>query len=155
MSKQQQITKCFTMDNISNNIEILIINELYCPLDNLPPSLTKIIIHKQKNILRSQHKIPYNCELIIRNVVIDDTYIDNICFNKINFVNLINSAKEEDYDDILEIDLILNELDDLPENIQNFKNLFALRVATYGGVPKWIINLSKLKFLRLEPSIHY
>jgi len=69
---------------IENDIEEVIIDELFYPLNNLPPTINKITIY------RKQNKIPYNCKLIIENITI-------------NNIDILNNMKEEDYFDITEL----------------------------------------------------
>jgi len=70
---------------IENDIEEVIIDELFYPLNNLPPTIKKSI-----TIYRKQNKIPYNCKLIIENITI-------------NNIDILNNMKEEDYFDITEL----------------------------------------------------
>ena len=95
---------------IDNDIEEIIINKLYSPLDNLPPSVNKITIGKSINIYRRQNKIPYNCKLIIENVII-------------NNYGIFNNIKEEDYLDITELYLSGNQITNIPKSIWSLINL--------------------------------
>ena len=95
---------------IDNGIEEIIIDELFYPLDNLPPTVNKITIKKSINIYRRQNKIPYNCELIIENTIIDR-------------ISVFNNMKEEDYLDITELYLTGNRLISIPKSVSLLINL--------------------------------
>jgi len=121
---------------IDNGIEEIIIDKLNCPLDNLPPTINKIIIKKSINIYRRQNKIPYNCELIIENVTIGN-------------INVFNDMKEEDYLDITELVLIHSQITSIPESISSLVNLQILKLSfnKITSIPEYIgllVNLKKL-----------
>jgi len=121
---------------IENDIEEVIIDELICPLDNLPPTISKITIKKSINIYRRQNKIPYNCKLIIENVTIGN-------------INVFNDMKEEDYLDITELVLIHSQITSIPESISSLVNLQILKLSfnKITSIPEYIgllVNLKKL-----------
>ncbi len=101
----------------SDNVTTIEIDRLYFPLNNVPKSVTKIAIHVQIDVLRSEHEIPIGCELII-----EKTHINKIAtFDKL---------KESDYQDITAVDLAGNGYSEIPKEIPdvifNFTNLHEL-----------------------------
>ena len=123
---------------INNDIEEVIIDKLFSPLDNLPPTVNKITIRKSINIYRRQNKIPYDCELIIENIVIHDVDVD-----------VYNNMKEEDYLDITELYLSHSNITNIPESINSLINLKILYLSNnkITSIPESIgslVNLQKL-----------
>lgn len=125
------------MNDSYNEIEEIIIYELKKPLDNIPPSVNKITINKCSDVLRSQNRIPFDCELIIKESRITD-------------INILDKFKDEDYDDINIISL-RNELTSIPEQIGKCKNLthLYLNENIITSIPDFIGNLINLKILML------
>jgi len=68
------------------------------------PTINKIIIKESINVYKRQNKIPYNCELIIENIRIDN-------------IDVFNNMKEEDYLDITKLYLNNNKITNIPESI--------------------------------------
>jgi len=91
---------------VDNGIEEIIIDELKYPLNNLPITVNKITIKNQLNVFRREHKIPYGCELIIKNIKIDN-------------VETFNKIQEDDYLDMTKIELNSCNLKQFPIIIFN------------------------------------
>lgn len=124
--------------NIDNDIEAIIIDYLNRPLNNIPMSVNKIIVKKQENILRKDHKIPYHCNLIIHHLEINDISV----FNRIN----------EDYQDVVILKLTSCNLEIIPSVIFNFTNLQKLNLKNnkINHIPEEITKLVNLKSLNLK-----
>ena len=54
---------------IADDVESIVIERLYNPLNNIPLTVNKIIIKKQINVFKREHTIPLNCTLVIENTV--------------------------------------------------------------------------------------
>jgi len=80
--------------HINNDIiNILEIDELTAPLNNIPINISQIIIKKQYDVLRREHKVPFGCSIIIKNNIITNNFV-------------LNKIQEEDYLDITEVNLL-------------------------------------------------
>jgi len=146
---------------IDNGVEEIIIEELKYPLNNLPITVNKIIIKKQLNVFRREHKIPYGCELIIENIKIDN-------------IETFNKIQEDDYLDMTDIRLdncnlkqfpiivfkltnlrILylynNKITEIPNSIASFTNLQTLSLSynQITKIPDGIASLTHLQTLYL------
>ena len=123
---------------VDNGIEEIIIDILRHPLNNLPITVNKITIKKQINVFRRERKMPYGCELIIKNVGIDN-------------METFNKVQEDDYLDITEIILNNYDLEEFPMIIFNLTNLQILSL-TYNQItnmPDSFASLTNLKILHL------
>jgi len=131
------ITEYYNTTIIDNDIEKIIIDKLVSPLDNLPPIVHKITIKKSINIYKRQNKIPYNCELIIENTIIDRISVFN---------------NKEDYLDITILDLSDNKITSIPEFIWSLVKLQKLNLSynKITSIPNSIYSLIDLKILCLD-----
>jgi len=119
-------------------VKEIIIDKLTHPLNNLPITVNKITIMKQINILRQDHKFPYDCELIIENI-------------KIKNMETFNKIQEEDYLDITKIKLNNYDLEEFPMIIFNLTNLQELDLYNnqITEIPDSITSLTNLQELSL------
>ena len=126
---------------IENDIEEVIIDKLFHPLDNLPPTVNKITIKESINSYKRQNKIPYNCKLIIENITI-------------NNINVFNNMKEEDYLNITGLRLSHNELTSIPKSIRLLVNLKCLSLSynKITSIPEYISSLVNLQVLDLHDN---
>lgn len=127
---------------IDNDVEIITINEMRGPLKNIPPSVSKIIVENNNCRLRKEHIIPYGCELIIKNTII------NQCVINCHIVDFLNKLTDEDCLEITELPCYgIDKV--LPNVIGKLINLKILNVYGLGinEIPDWIGNLTKLKQL--------
>lgn len=106
---------------------------------NIPPSVSKIIIKKQINVFTREHRIPYNCELIIENTTTD----------------MFDNVNEKDYLDITIIKLNTSSYMSSHKIIFNFTNLLELDLSNkcFLNVPDNICLLKNLKILRMSHNL--
>ena len=72
-----------------NNVEEIVIDWLYSPLNNIPSSVTKIIIKHACDVLKNQHKIPFDCNLNIDGYKLTEESLDVISkLSNITYLNL-------------------------------------------------------------------
>ncbi len=139
MSKTLCIKEYNNEMNIDNDIESLEIDYLIYPLNNLPPSINKIVIKHQENIFIREHRIPFGCELIIEQLEI---------YN----MNIFDKAEEEDYLDITCVKLYNCNLKEIPDKIFKFINLKILYLGSncISEIPNSITSLCNLQELDLS-----
>jgi len=109
------------------------------PLNNLPITVNKITIKNQLNVFRREHKIPYGCESIIKNI-------------KIKNMETFNKIQEDDYLDITKIKLNNYDLEEFPMIIFNLTNLQELDLYNnqITEIPDSITSLTNLRELSLS-----
>lgn len=141
MSKVLHIEQYNSKTIIDNDIEEIVIKQLVSPLNNLPPSITKITINHSINTFKRHHKLPYHCQLIIENT-------------RINTINSFSKMEKEDYDDITEIYLTFEKynFEKIQEYLCNCINLrmLYLRNCDLTTIPECICELTNLTTLYLE-----
>lgn len=129
---------------ISNDIETLIVDEIHKPLNNLPMSLSNVIIKKQYNVFKRQHRLPYGCNLVVEKMILEKSLAD-IELEEEDYLE-INKFHYDDY--FLEGD---DQINFLLDEICKMKNLRVLCLSKAGIVDfTKLTTLTDLKSLYLE-----
>lgn len=125
---------------IDNSIEELVINYITVPLNNIPPSVNKITINISFDVLKHEHRLPYNCELVVNEFIVDtiETFekITEYDYNDVTNLRIDGYELTKDrlniitkLSNIRELDLCYCELDSLPEEINSLMKLEWIHLA--------------------------